>query len=58
MVFRVETTAQADADSRAILEWLMENYAGDAGVRWYRELENSPQRCTLAPENSRFSMRS
>ena len=61
MVFHVETTAQADADSRAILEWLIGNYAGDAGVRWFRELEraiksleNSPQRCALAPENLAF----
>ena len=61
MVFRVESTAEAELDSIAILEWLMAQQAGDAGLRWFLALDDViaslatlPHRCALAPENARF----
>ena len=61
MSFRVELTAQAKQDLNAILEWLREQGAGDAGLRWLFKLElaiaslsEHPQRCPLAPENKEF----
>ena len=61
MVFRVETTAEADREAAAILEWLIANHAGQAGLRWFRALEKAveslatfPRRCALAPENTNF----
>jgi plasmid stabilization system protein ParE len=44
-----------------ILEWLLAQEAGDAGLRWFRKLKESidslaemPERCMLAPENAEF----
>jgi plasmid stabilization system protein ParE len=61
MTFRVETTAEAEHDADAILEWLLSQHAGDAGKRWFLALQNAiaslaefPERCPLAPENSVF----
>ncbi|HKM91936.1 MAG TPA: type II toxin-antitoxin system RelE/ParE family toxin [Candidatus Acidoferrales bacterium] len=61
MPFRVEITAQAEQEADAILEWLLSQHAGDAGVRWFLALEEAiatlsefPARCTFAPENARF----
>lgn len=61
MTFRVRTTAQADRDAQEILEWLLAQHAGDAGIRWFENLEKAieslstfPNRCPVAPENSRF----
>ena len=61
MAFRVETTAEADRDADAILEWLWSRQAGDTGIRWFLALEDAiaslstfPERCPLAPENARF----
>ncbi len=61
MTFRVETTAQAERDADAILEWLLSQHAGDAGIRWFLALEEAisslaefPERCPLAPENASF----
>ena len=61
MAFRVETTAQAAQDLEGILEWLREQGAGDAGLRWFLKLKEAisslsafPQRYPLAPENKEF----
>jgi plasmid stabilization system protein ParE len=61
MTFRVETTAAAEREAQAILEWLLEQQAGETGLRWFRNLEQAiqslshfPERCSLAPENDRF----
>jgi len=61
MTFRVEVTPQAERDADAILEWLRSQYAGDAGIRWFRALEDAiaslgefPERCPVAPESTVF----
>ena len=62
MTFRVETTLTAEQDADAILDWLLSQYAGDAGVRWFLALQDAiaslaefPERCPLAPESAAFS---
>jgi plasmid stabilization system protein ParE len=62
MAFRVEYSAEAEADLDSILEWLISQYAGEAGLRWFEGLEEAvaslskmPLRCPLAPENKRFT---
>ncbi len=61
MIFRVETTPAAEGDAQAILEWLLDQQAGETGLRWFLNLEqaiqslsNFPERCPLARENERF----
>jgi plasmid stabilization system protein ParE len=61
MTFRVETTAAAEQDADAILDWLLSEYAGETGMRWLAALEDAvaslaefPARCPLAPENTAF----
>jgi len=61
MAFRVEISAEAELDAISILEWLISQHAGDAGLRWFMAMEeaiaslaNLPARCTVAPENARF----
>jgi plasmid stabilization system protein ParE len=61
MTFRVETTAEAEQDADAILEWLLAQHAGNTGIRWFTALEDAiaslaefPERCPLAPENAIF----
>jgi plasmid stabilization system protein ParE len=61
MAFRVKQTAQADYDLDLILERLLAQAAGDAGLRWFRKIKEAvnslaemPERCTLAPENAEF----
>jgi plasmid stabilization system protein ParE len=61
MTFRVETTAAAEQDADAVLEWLLSEHAGDAGMRWFLALQDAiaslaefPARCPLAPENAVF----
>ncbi len=61
MPFRVETSAEAERDAGAILEWLLAQGAGETGLRWFLALEKAidtlaelPERCPLAPENARF----
>jgi len=61
MAFRVETSAQAESDAGAILEWLLSQHAGEAGIRWFLVLDDAisslatfPERCPLAPETVRF----
>jgi plasmid stabilization system protein ParE len=61
MAFRVETTAEAEREAEAILEWLLSQHAGDTGIRWFLALDEAiaslatfPERCHLAPENATF----
>lgn len=61
MAFRVEPSAQAQLDLNDILEWLLEQGAGETGLRWFFRLEEAiaslaelPHRCPLAPENKEF----
>lgn len=61
MAFRVETTVAAEQDADAILDWLLSEHAGDAGMRWFLALQDAiasladfPKRCSLAPENDAF----
>lgn len=61
MAFRVRTTAKAKRDLDAILGWLLSQQAGEAGLRWFRGLQDavaslseSPRRCRLAPEDEAF----
>lgn len=61
MVFRVETSAEAELDAISILEWLLAQNAGDTGLRWFMamdeaiaSLRNFPERRPLAPENAHF----
>lgn len=58
MDFRVELSDQAKGDIAAIYEWLRSQQAGDAGERWFVDLEKAirslsqlPSRCQLAAEN-------
>jgi plasmid stabilization system protein ParE len=59
MTFRVETTATAEQDADAILEWLLFQHAGDTGKKWFEALQEAisslaefPARCPLAPEDA------
>jgi plasmid stabilization system protein ParE len=61
MAFRVETSAQAESDAGAILEWLLTQHAGEAGIRWFIALDDAiaslatfPERFPIAPENVSF----
>lgn len=61
MTFRVETTAAAEQDADAVLEWLLSQHAGDAGMRWFMALQDAiaslaefPERCPLSSENAVF----
>ena len=61
MTFRVETTAAAERDADAILDWLLSEHAGETGMRWFAALQDAiaslaefPVRCPLAPEKVAF----
>jgi plasmid stabilization system protein ParE len=41
MAFRVEPSAQAQQDLNDILEWLLEQGAGEAALRWFFKLEEA-----------------
>ena len=63
MTFRVETTAAAEQDADAILEWLLSHHAGDTGIRWFLALQDAiaslaefPKRCAVAPESTAFPL--
>ena len=62
MTFRVEVTSQAQRDADSIYEWLILQYAGEAGLRWFSALETAihslrdfPERCPIVPEMSDFA---
>jgi len=51
----------AARDAHGILEWLISQQAGEAGLHWFQGLEKAiaslaafPGRCRLAPENEAF----
>jgi plasmid stabilization system protein ParE len=48
MAFRVEPTAQAQQDLEDILEWLLEQGAGETGLRWFFKLEEAIASLSLA----------
>ena len=61
MAFRVEVSDQAERDADSILEWLLSQHAGQAGTDWFLALDDAfaslaefPERCPIAPENTRF----
>ncbi len=61
MAFRVESSARAKQDLDGILEWLLAEEAGEAGLRWFQRMRESvaslselPRRCPLAPESAEF----
>ena len=61
MAFRVKQTSEADQDLDGILEWLVEQQAGEAGFQWFHKLKEAllslsemPHRYSLAPENKGF----
>ena len=62
MAFRVSISREAEHDGVGILEWLVSQHAGEAGLRWLEGLEAAiaslaemPERCPVAPENKEFS---
>lgn len=61
MTFRVEVTAAAEEEADQILDWLLSQHAGDAGVRWFLSLQVAiaslaelSKRCGLTPETAAF----
>jgi plasmid stabilization system protein ParE len=59
MNYRVELTAEAERDADEILEWLLSQHAGEAGLRWFEAMHEAiasltrfPERCSLVPENA------
>ena len=61
MAFRVELSAGAESDLDQILEWLIDQQAGETGLRWFLKLRETisslrelPHRCSLAPESADF----
>src|SRR6266568_7011936 len=62
MAFRAEISTQAERDADAILEWLLSQHTGQAGIDWFLALDDAfaslaefPERCPIAPENARFN---
>jgi plasmid stabilization system protein ParE len=61
MALRVEVSAQAERDAEEILDWLLTHHSGRPGIDWFLALDDAfaslaefPERCPLAPENTRF----
>jgi plasmid stabilization system protein ParE len=61
MAFRVEISLQAERDAEQILEWLLSQKSGQAGLAWFLALDDAfaslsefPERCPIAPESARF----
>ena len=61
MAFRVEISLQAEHDAEVILDWLLSQRSGGAGIEWFLALDDAfaslaqfPERCPIAPESSRF----
>jgi plasmid stabilization system protein ParE len=60
MSYRIQPSAQAEADIDRIFHWLSQR-SPDGAARWYesfwdatQRLKNFPQSCSLAPESHRF----
>lgn len=63
MTFHVESTAAAEQDADAILDWLLSEHAGDTGIRWFLALQDAiaslaelPERCPVAAESAGFPL--
>ena len=41
MAFRVDATPEAEQEANVILEWLHLQQAGEAGLRWFRGLNEA-----------------
>ena len=61
MAFRVEVSLEAERDAEGILEWLLSQQTGQAGIDWFLALDDAfaslaqfPERCPIASENPRF----
>ena len=61
MTYRVNTLPQAERDALEILDRLIAEHAGRAGLQWFLELEGAiasltelPHRCPLARESEEF----
>jgi plasmid stabilization system protein ParE len=61
MAFEVRTTSASEQEITEILDWLIEEHAGETGLRWFLRLDEAiaslaemPTRCKLAPENESF----
>jgi plasmid stabilization system protein ParE len=61
MAFRVEISLQGERDAESILEWLLSQHTGQAGIDWFLALDDAfaslaelPERCPIAPESPRF----
>ena len=59
MSFDVRITPDAEQDAEEILDWLIEQHAGETGARWslrmseaVESLAELPRRCKLAPEDA------
>jgi plasmid stabilization system protein ParE len=66
MVFEIVYSLEAEQDLDVILTWLLEEGAGETGLRWFQRLQDGigalselPHRCPLARENASvpFEMR-
>src|SRR5580704_19446572 len=57
MAFRVEVSPKARRDADAILGWLLSHRAGEAGLRWFRKLEEAIASLSNFPERRRRSFR-
>lgn len=62
MAFRIEYTHLAQADLDTLLTWLIDQHAGDAGLRWFNGLQaavetltDMPQLCPLFRTDPRIS---
>ena len=50
MTFRVKITAAAEQDADAILDWLLSQHAGGAGIRWFLALQDAIASLAEFPE--------
>jgi plasmid stabilization system protein ParE len=57
MAFRVEPTAQAQRDLDLILQWLLDQGAGEAGLRWFFKLETPYRPLPIFPSVTRSPRR-
>ncbi len=63
MAYRVLQTDESHRDLARILDWLLEQHAGETGLRWFDRLQTAmetlsehPLRCGLAPESKEFGI--
>jgi plasmid stabilization system protein ParE len=61
-MYRIEITAQAQADAEAAYAWMVEHISPAFAAAWYQELfeqietlAQHPKRCPLAAESDRFA---